>query len=149
MVATYDNLGVRFSYPESWQVSDESESGWPKAVTLDAPDGAGFWSVSIHFPPVEPEVLAREILAAVRSENPEADADPVFEEIELVETNGFDAHYFYLDLIVVIRIRAFRIGSRTFATLCQAEDRDMDRYDDVFKAISVSMIRDAISRSSA
>lgn len=139
MSGTYDNLGVKFLYPETWTVTDEQSSGWPRSVSLQTPEGA-FWALQV-FNEGSPQALANQALETMREEYPQLEADPIIEQVEALDVVGFDMRFYYLDFVVVAQARALAWGPGTLVLMCQAEDRDFDRLEPVFRAMLVSLLR--------
>ena len=46
MVATYERHGIRFLYPENWDLQEDSRGADTQCVTLQSP-GGGFWMLQI------------------------------------------------------------------------------------------------------
>ena len=139
MTAVYNNSGVHFQYPENWTILEESQE-WPHEITLESPSGA-FWALHVYFPPTDPSELASDALDAMRMEYENVEVEPVREMIGTVPTEGFDMSFFYLDLLINCRTRSFTLGDKTFLLITQAEDRDYDELEPVFRAITISLLR--------
>jgi hypothetical protein len=140
MPAVYDSSGVRFQYPENWTLLEEAKQS-PREITLESPSGA-FWALHVYFPPTDPHELAGDALRVMRQEYENVEVEPVHEDIGPVHAYGFDMSFFYLDLLVNCRARAFDFGDATFLLITQAEDRDYDQLEPVFRAITASLLSD-------
>lgn len=138
MPAIYDNLGIRFQYPENWSL-DESESS-EHAVTVYSP-GGGFWSLVWRDPAEDPHDLAVEALQTLKKEYAETESEPASETIAGHEISGFDVSFYYLDLTNTAVIRGFRTHSASCLLLCQAEDREFREIEPVFQAMTASLLR--------
>ncbi len=141
MVATYQRDGVRFCYPDNWQTTDELWGQTPPTVSVQSPE-TGFWSVTVYPETTGPRRVAAEALRAMREEY----ADLEFELLEPPallgdDSFGYDLRFFYLDLIIRVRILGFRADGHTFLTQWQAEDQEFERSEAVFRAISTSLAR--------
>lgn len=141
MSTVYQNLGVRFDFPENWQISEEHASGWPRSVTIQPP-GTGFWLLQVH-EAAEPRELTQHVLQTMRAEYPELEADSFLEMIEATEVVGFDLNFYCLDLLIGAQTRSLRLGPLTLLILCQAEDREFDKLEPVFRAMLISLLRHA------
>jgi hypothetical protein len=117
MPAVYENMGVRFLYPENWSVTDEEDDAWPRTVTLQSPQ-TGFWSLHVYPPAQDVKPVVKELIGA-----------------------GVDLAFFYLDLLVEAKIRCLRTPSSTLIWLYQAESREFETMEPVFQAIAVSMLQ--------
>jgi len=139
MPSKYDNLGVRFLYPDNWVLDEENAPGGSPSVTVQSPGGA-FWSLAIHSPTTDPGELAEAALTALQAEYQDSEAEPVTERINGRAIDGFDFHFFYLDFVNTALIRGFRTDTACCLLLCQAEDREFEELGAVFRAITTSLL---------
>jgi len=98
------------------------------------------WLLQVHAGG-EPLDLAAEVLKTMREEYAELEADSIIEQIEKQDIVGFEMRFYYLDFVVMARIVSFKRGEQSLVVLCQAEDRDFDQLDPIFRAVLVSLIR--------
>jgi hypothetical protein len=138
MTATYDNLGVRFLYPENWAITDENSQQWPRTVTIQDPTGA-FLSLSIHPPPIDVDETADAVLAAMREDYEEIEVSRCTDQFGPIEASGYEMQFYCADMVVEARLLLFKAGVRTFVVLYQAESHQFDRLDVVFRAICTSL----------
>jgi hypothetical protein len=138
MPAVFDKLGIRFLYPENWTLEtgpDLEEEG----VTVYSPDG-GFWSLVVREGRPDPLKMADLALQALRAEYEQLDSEEVEETVEGQDLIGYDVNFYCLDLTNTGQIRVFRRADRTYLLLWQAEDRDLDRAEPVFYAMTRSLL---------
>ncbi len=140
MPAIYENLGVRFLYPENWSITDEEDVDWPQTVTLQSPQ-TGFWSLHVYPPASEFKPIVKELIAAIQEEFTDIEVLPAKETFGETPTTGVDLAFFYLDLLVEAKIRCLRTPSSTLVWLYQAESREFESMEAVFQAIAVSMLQ--------
>ncbi len=140
MPAVYDKHGVRFMYPENWRVTDEVAGGSHHEVSLQTP-GGGFWSLHVYAQPAEPEAVTEEVVKSMRQEYDSLEAQTASETIADEQAVGYDMDFFCLDLLVTARARAFLHDAKTFLILYQAENREFDEVEPVFRAITASLFR--------
>lgn len=140
--AVYDKLGIRFLYPDNWTIDEQEALEGNRSVAVYSPGGA-FWSIALHAPDTDPEQLAATALATLQEEYAEAEFEPVVEEVEDYQLTGYDLNFFYLDLTNTALIRGFRTGDATCLVLCQAEDREYEQVEPVFRAITTSLLAEA------
>lgn len=145
MPAIYENFGVRFLYPENWAITDEIDGGWPRSVTLQSPE-TGFWSLHAYPPDQEPKPIVKELIAAIQAEFRDIEALPTKESFGETATTGVDLAFFYLDLLVEAKIRCLRTPSTTLVWLYQAESREFETIEPVFRAITVSLLQTQVPR---
>jgi hypothetical protein len=141
MTAIYNRSGLHFMYPENWELAEDSVDTVPRSILLQAPSGA-FWSLDIHPFSVSDEELLQHVVEAMRGEYPDLEAQPADEQIAGESASGYNLFFYCLDFIVAARVRALRLGHATYLWMYQAEDRDFDQLEPVFRAITVSMFRD-------
>ena len=138
MTALYDNLGIRFQYPENWQLAQEVAEGSPCEVLVETP-GGGFWSVLVYPGTSDPDQLAAETLRTMRGEYEDLEAEPFVDVIGDFKADGFEMHFYCLDFVVTSRVLAFRHEDRTLLVLYQAETSEFDQLEQVFRAVTFSL----------
>lgn len=138
----YDRSGIQFMYPDNWKVVDEQLDGFPRSVTVQSPSGA-FWSLDIHPFSVRSEDLINEMVQAIADEYDDVESEPVEETVEEYDATGADLYWSCLDFVIKARLRSFKNGHATYVTLYQAEDRDFDEFEAVFRAMTHSLLNTA------
>jgi hypothetical protein len=141
MPAKFEGLGLQFQYPENWTLDDSDALLGRKSVTVYSPGGA-FWSVAVHFGPVDPAKLAKIVVDAMRQEYAALESEEVSETIAGYELHGYDLNFYYLDLTNTAQVRCLLRGQTTYTIFCQADDREFKQLQRVFQAISTSLIND-------
>ncbi len=53
---------------------------------------------------------------------------------------GYDLNFFFLDLTNTARIRCVGTERATYTVFCQAEDREFERIEPVFRAMTTSLL---------
>jgi hypothetical protein len=142
MAGVYDRLGVRFSYPENWRLEEEEAVEWPRSISVESPVGA-FWNLLVHPAGTDIEEVAQATLDVLRGEYEQAEFQPVWDIIEGRKVKGFDVHFFFLDLVIDAQVRAFELDGATVVILSQGEDRDFEQLENVFKAMTYSLVRES------
>jgi len=140
MPAHYQLAGVRFDYPENWTVDDGDRHADPASVTVSSPGGA-FWTLTIHEADADPAVLIDTVLAALRDEYEQVDAERAGEIVDGRALSGYDVNFYCLDLISAAMIRGFQTPQGTYVVLCQAEDSEFELLRQVFLAVTTSLLR--------
>ena len=143
MTAVYEKPGVRFLYPENWELDNRDEESWPWSVSVHSPEGA-FWAITVaESLPFDLDEMTDETLDAVREEfsNSFFEHDPASEEINGQTAHGYDINFFYLDFLIQTKLRSFSLGPSGCVVLYQAEQRDFDRLERVFQAITASLFQ--------
>ena len=140
MAAIFDKLGIRFLYPENWQLDESEALAGNDVITVYSPGGS-FWSVMIHPPGTAPSKLAATALEAMRQQYDELDADEVREIVAGHEMVGYDMNFYCLDLTNTALVRSYRTDDAAYVVFCQADDREFAEIEPVFRAITLSLFR--------
>ena len=121
MSGIYDDHGIRFEYPDDWEL-DVTEDGPRVTVTVQSPSGLAFALVTVDDDRPEPSDLTDEALAALKDEYPTLEAFPALETIDGHKAIGHDVEFLSLDLNNASVLRAFRTPRRTLFFLAQWSD---------------------------
>lgn len=143
MPAIFDQLGIRFEYPDNWSVDGvflDPLTVDGKLVVVSSPDTA-FWQLSKHPPEAELEGLFDEALSALRSVYREMEVEPTQDMLEDFDVAGYDVNFFCLDFTNTSWLRGFKTPEATYMLLCQAEDQELERVGLVFRAMLASVLR--------
>lgn len=143
MPAVFDQLGIRFEYPDNWSVEQQSldfPSAESEQVSVSSPETA-FWQLSKHPPNADLESLFDEALSALRSLYREMEVTPASDLVEDRDITGFDVNFYCLDFTNTSWLRGFQTPTATYLLLCQAEDRELERVGPVFRAMLASVLR--------
>jgi hypothetical protein len=143
MPAVYQKFGMRFLYPENWDVTDEETDDWPRTVTLQSRHTA-FWTLVAHPPGGELRPHVKAVVDSIQAEFPDLEVIPVKETLGGVEVKGVDICFFYLDLLVEAKIRCLKTPSACLVWHSQAESKEFDEMDLVFQAIATSMLENVV-----
>ena len=139
MTAVFEKHGLSFQYPENWELQHEIADEQTVEIQLVAPSGA-FWSL-LAFPNDEdPEVLMKLILDSLIQQYDSVEYVPAKESFANAEASGYDVHFFCLDLLVTTRLRYIKGTDHHLILMCQAENREFEKMDLVFKAITIGML---------
>jgi hypothetical protein len=134
MVGTYDDYGVRFRYPEGWEV-EVTDEGPVTTVALHSANGPAFTLVTLDDSLPDPETVADQALEVMREEYPELDAFPASETIGGHAAVGHDVEFFALDVTNTCAIRCFRTDRRTVLLFGQWSDLEGDEATDVLVSV--------------
>ena len=85
--------------------------------------------------------LMEAFLEALRAEYRELECAEATEEIGTYEVSGFDVQFYCLDYVVCSQIRGLRHGHAAYMLTYQAEDREFEQMNRVFRAITASLFR--------
>ena len=142
MPRLFDDLGVRFAYPDNWEL-ERQDIGDAAGVTVTSPEG-GFWWLVIHPGNVDLPQIVKAVLEGLRQEYiNNIDIEAVVDELDGQELIGYDVNFYCLDLTNTAQLRAFQSPAAAYMMLWQAEDREFAEVEPVFQAITISLIRTA------
>ena len=139
MPAEYRAHGLSFAYPENWHLEETEMQEGEYTVHLSSPGGA-FWMVTVSSPETSPESLAKKALNAILSEYDRVDHTPVERVIGKYRLTGYEMDFIYLDLVNTALILSFAIEKHTIAIYWQSDDRQLDTCEDVFEAITFTLL---------
>ncbi len=139
MPAEFKKMGISFQYPDNWTLDEDDALAGRQSVTVYSP-GSAFWSVSLHPASTDPAQLAQTAIDVMRDEYSEVEADEVSESLAGRELVGYDLSFYCLNMVNAAGIRCLRAGRRTLTVLYQAEDREYDRLEQVFLAMTTSLL---------
>jgi hypothetical protein len=146
MAQVYENHGVRFEYPEDWEL-EETDHGEVATVAVSVPDGLGFAVITTDVTCPDPESASQEALEALREEYPGLDSKPVMEAINGQATTGHDIEFFALDMANSASIRCFRTPRRTVLVFGQWSDvgpeRTADQIRHIFRSVEETEMDEA------
>jgi hypothetical protein len=138
MPKEFSKLGVRFLYPDNWRLDEDEALEGNAAVSVYGPGGA-FWTVFVHPRDDEPAALVEAVVSVIREEYDEVDVQAVDEPCGVYRAAGYDLNFYCLDLTNTAFVRGFQTAEATYVVLAQAEDRDLEVVEPVFRAISQSL----------
>ena len=146
MPATFDDFGVRFMYPDNWEVAERTASDESLGVTIESPDGTFF--AFNRYPNLQSAAeLMAEVETAMRSEYDELEVHiPQCDDAgegELVH----DLQFYYLDLLIVSRNLIIPDGRDLLLIQMQSENRDFEKNELVFAAM-LKTLRDHLAEAS-
>lgn len=140
----FESPEISFYYPENWNlfVNDGDEhSGEEETneVTLQSP-GSSQLTVALYDLSEDSNELFARTLDALKAEYEDIEIDEGCDEIRDQMLQGFDATFFYLDILVVAELRIIERDEDKILLLLQSESRELEETREVFNAIITSMI---------
>ena len=140
MPQLYQKLGIHFQYPDNWTLDEQEALEGNGAVSVYSPEG-GFWSVAVHPSTADLPKLLSAAVSAMREVYEQLDSEAVEETIAGQELSGYDMNFYCLDLTNTATVRGLRTGQRTLVIFCQPEDREYERIEPIFRAMSTSLLK--------
>ncbi len=141
MSKTFDSLGVRFEYPDDWELDLDELQQNEQTVSVYGPN-ASFWSLQINPIDIEPQEMVDQALRVMEEEYADLEAEPVSEAVGNHQLTGYDMRFVCLDLTNSAEVRAFRDGLASYLIFCQAEDRDYESAKGVFATITATLVEE-------
>ena len=74
MTAEFNELGLRFLYPENWKLVREDQRGGPRSISVHSPQGA-FWAVTVDQWPADD--LVDRVVELIRQEYEDVEVEPI------------------------------------------------------------------------
>ena len=81
-----------------------------------------------------------EILNSINEQYESTESSVVVEDMGNFHAAGHDTFFFYLDLLIANRMRCVESGNHKLLITWQAENREFDKIEPVFRAITVSLL---------
>jgi hypothetical protein len=139
MTAVYEDHGIRFQYPQNWDLEVSDDGPDRTTVALQAPGGLAFALVTIDDSCPPADELADEALEAMRAEYPALDAVPATETIAGHQAIGHDIDFISLDMTNSCAIRCYRTPRRTVLIFGQWSDLDEENSEALIRAVRSSL----------
>jgi hypothetical protein len=137
MLKTYERAGVRFQYPEDWDLSVEQDVDFWR-VELKGP-GTAFLIMQVMEGVQDKQKMLTRALEVFQAEYGDIDSYHVQETIASRPALGHDVNFFCLDLTNTSFLRAFNTERRTFFLLAECTDTELEEVEPVFRAIMSSL----------
>jgi len=141
MTAVYDKLGLKFMYPENWNLMDESDSESPHVITLETPDKSCTWSVHVYPGDVDRDEVLKNTLSVLQETYEDLEVSPAQIEFGKYQGNGVETLFYCLDFLIRAQLQIVETADHLLLFWSQAEDREYEKQDLVFKAISISLLQ--------
>ncbi|MFT5324612.1 MAG: hypothetical protein ACI8P0_002476 [Planctomycetaceae bacterium] len=137
-MAVYEEHGVRFEYPDNWELSHEHHDA-DFSVTIES-EGTAFWMLSVlQGRPVAEDVIE----AALESFRAEYDPVDVYESedsICMLPTVARNVDFYELEMVNRASLRACETDSTTIFVLLQMSDTERAEAEPLLKAITDSLM---------
>ncbi len=141
MTAVYDKLGLKFMYPENWKLTDSADDSVPHEITVDSPDGAAMWSVHVYSEDSQPDDLLQQTIDSLSATYPDLERSKVDTTNVEKSSEGVEALFYCLDFLVRVRLQVFETDRHRVLAWYQAEDREFDKLELVFQAMTTSLLQ--------
>src|SRR4051794_3839469 len=123
-MAQFDESGIRFQYPENWQLErEEHESGW--TVSVQSPETA-FLLISVNADGPDAEEVTNTVLEAMRGDYPDLEAEECVDSLAGQPAVGHEMHFVSLDLLNTCWTRGIYSAEGTALVMWQASDLEAE-----------------------
>ena len=142
----YSQHGIYFAYPENWMLEEDEMETIEGGLSVSNVHGA-FWTLKKYPFGTDPDVIAREVVATMRSEYADIEWDRFEKVICDKFVVGFEMTFFYLDLVNLATVLCFEQKEQTFAVFWQTgnqliiADNETVPVEKVMEAITYSLLR--------
>jgi hypothetical protein len=137
MVAEFEQEGIRFKYPENWQlVREDGKDGW--TVSVQSPDTA-FLMLTLRTDMPTTDEMAETALEALRESYSDLEADDRVDSLAGQPATGHEIHFFSFDLTNTAWTRSFYSTNGTVLVLWQLNDLELEKNEPVLRAICASL----------
>jgi hypothetical protein len=140
MTATYQKRGLHFLYPENWRLLDDADADLPFSISVEAPDGNAFWSLHLYEAAYDPDELLKETIGNLSQTYPDAEISVYQGDFPAQEVSALEVMFYCLDFLIRVRLQVVSTSQYQMLFWFQAEDRDFDKLELVFQAISQSLM---------
>ncbi|MGE3315614.1 MAG: hypothetical protein AB7O26_10900 [Planctomycetaceae bacterium] len=137
MSETYQSHGIRFEYPELWELSEQRGDN-ETTITVESPD-TSFWSLSIFYGRTTPEEVLETAVSALQEAYEEVDVYPSKARIGEHQGGARDVEFVCYELINSAFLRAFETDDFTALVYYQGTDHELVDSKPVLEAITASL----------
>jgi hypothetical protein len=140
MPATFEKLGVRFLYPENWRLTDETDTELPCSVSLETPSGDAFWSIHLFPLDADQDEILKETVNSLRETYPDLEVASRPPDFDRFPGTAIETLFYCLDFLIRVRLQVFQTADYQLMFWFQAEDREFDKQEPIFKAMATSVL---------
>ncbi|MFO1020025.1 MAG: hypothetical protein U0903_04930 [Planctomycetales bacterium] len=137
---TYSRHGIRFDYPEEWEVQEQEQDN-ELLITVSSP-ATSFWTLGLFFDSPSPEHVLRTVINALEDDYPELDAYQSQEMICGCESVARDLEFVCLEMLNGAWVRAVRMQGYTLLVMYQCTDYERQEYLPQLEGITRSLTCD-------
>lgn len=150
MPKTHRAFGLSITYPDNWQVTEETDEEQVVGYQVQSPASA-FLSVYPSAWSTTPEAAVTQAVEAIGSEYDNVESAEFRPELltssgALDEVHGLEMYFYYLDLLVRAKLIAFRVPGQTILVHFQAEDSEFRGLEKVFDAMLLTLCQSIAGR---
>lgn len=139
MVKRYRHNRIQFSYPDNWELQPPDQAELPHEISVESPEGC-LWMVTIFAATNDPKKLFNEALKSFSGNYQDFEYESLKTKGEPKPVKAVQAHFFCLDFLITAKIQVFVRRPFVYLIVQQAENRLYERSQDVFDAITMSLL---------
>lgn len=140
MLAQFDERGLRFRHPASWQLErEDTEGGW--SVSVQSPD-TSFVLICVREDMPSVEELAQSVVDAFQEEYTDVEVEEKVEPLHGQPAFGHEIRFFSLDLTNTCWTRCVYTEAGTVLVMCQSTDLDLEKHEPAMRALCASLTFD-------
>lgn len=136
-MAVFEEHGVRFEYPDDWEISHEHHED-DFSVTVES-GGTAFWMMSVLAGRPAAEEVIDAALVSFESEYENVDVYESADRICMLPTVATEVDFYELEMVNRASLRACETDSTTIFVLLQMSDTEREECGPKLKAISDSL----------
>jgi hypothetical protein len=140
-MAVYEEHGVRFEYPDGWEISHEHQDE-DFTVTVES-EGTAFWMLSVLSGRPAAEEVIDAALGSFETEYDSVDVCENKEQICMLPTVAVEVDFYELEMVNHASLRACETDDTTIFVLLQMSDTERESDGPLLKAISDSLMWDS------
>ncbi len=134
MPATFDDIGLRFLYPDNWIIAAGADDRGSCGVMFDLPT-RGFFLIELADTCASDDEVIEQVVATVAAEYDEVERETVTLPDAGENERAVELQFYFLDMLIQSRIMVIYAGEQRLLIQIQAESRDFDAGEPVFAAI--------------
>ena len=150
-MSIYNKDDLCFMYPENWTLSEQAADPLehsPREVSLVSPDGC-MWVLYLFAVDTQPKAILEQMIQGLDQQYEDFEYTEVdLDDIAGHPTVGGDADFYCLDFLVTARIQVIPTPEQVLCILSQAESRDFAKMNQVFLAITTSVLQKTLPTES-
>jgi hypothetical protein len=136
-LADYDNHGIRFRFPKTWELSEET-SGDETTISVQS-DETSFWTIVLFKSRPDPEAVLDAVVDAFEQDYEEVDVLTAVSSLCGLPSLGRDLDFVCYDLLNSATLRAFQTSNQTVLVIFQGTDHELETTRTQLESISASL----------
>jgi hypothetical protein len=140
----FQNHGVRFHYPDIWQLEEAGNDDDDDIVITVSGDGTCFWSIHILSNSPPPPQVVESCVAAFTDEYDDAEATATERWLAEMPAYARDVEFSCYELMNTSSMQSVRTSDFTLLVLWQGTDHELEEYRPILDAMTDSVRADSL-----